>query len=372
MSQISEQRAEPGRPDTGAGAVVVEFDGVTQSYGAHQVLHDFSLQVTRGELVALLGPSGSGKTTALRILAGFLTPDSGRVRLDGKDVTRTAPNKRGIGLVFQSYALFPHLTVEQNIAYPLKVQGTRREQVRTRVTELLELVRLDGQGHKKPARLSGGQQQRVALARALAMGPEVLLLDEPLSNLDANLRRDVGEEIRRLQQRTGTTAIMVTHDRQEAFGMADRIAVLRGGRIEQLGTPRELYTTPATPFMARFVGEANLIPGTVERSDGGLAWVRTAAGTLPGRGQAVAGESAQLLVRPEDLHLVSGTEDGPRLQGRVVDTFYYGSSLVAEVETAGVVLTVDLPGSTPAPAQESVVTLGYSPEVAVLVPGGDT
>lgn len=334
---------------------VVEFREISVDYGSHRVLDDFSLQVARGELVALLGPSGSGKTTAIRTLAGFLTPIEGTVLLSGRDVTHVPPHKRGVGVVFQSYALFPHMSVTDNLAYSLKVKGIGRVQIKRRCEELLELVRLQGLGDKKPGRLSGGQQQRVALARALAMDPDVLLLDEPLSNLDANLRRDVGEEIRRLQQSTGTTAILVTHDRQEAFGMADRIAVLRNGRIEQLGTPRDLYRRPATSFMAQFVGEANLIPAKVVEVDptGGMLAVSTAMGTLRGSGTADLGSAVELLIRPEDLRFEDSAHGGT-LQGTLRETFYYGSTLVASVEVAGQSLSVVSSGSgvtTPEPGQ---------------------
>ena len=364
-----------GRQPTSADArdCVVEFRKISVDYGSHRVLDGFSLQVARGELIALLGPSGSGKTTVIRTMAGFLAPVEGAVLLSGRDVTHVPPHKRGVGVVFQSYALFPHMTVTDNLAYSLKVKGLGRAQIKRRCEELLELVRLQGLGNKKPGRLSGGQQQRVALARALAMDPDVLLLDEPLSNLDANLRRDVGEEIRRLQQNTGTTAILVTHDRQEAFGMADRIAVLRDGRIEQLGTPRDLYQRPATPFMAKFVGEANLVPGKVVEvaSDGGLVTLSTAMGTLRGSGSANLGSSVQLLIRPEDLRYAESAATGT-LHGTMKETFYYGSSLVATVEVFGQALSVVSSGSgvsAPQPGQQ--VYLSVRDSDCVVIPAQD-
>jgi spermidine/putrescine transport system ATP-binding protein len=342
-------------PDVGSGeglnamsekADVVELRDVSLDYGSHRVLDRFNLRVRRGELVALLGPSGSGKTTVIRTLAGFLAPAEGAVLLSGRDVTRVPAHRRGVGVVFQSYALFPHMSVVDNLAYSLKVKRMRRAAIKRRCDELLELVRLEGQGAKRPAQLSGGQQQRVALARALAMDPEVLLLDEPLSNLDANLRRDVGEEIRRLQRGTGTTAILVTHDRQEAFGMADRIAVLRDGSIEQLGSPRDLYTKPTSAFMARFVGEANLVHGTVTGVDPGddLLTVSTAMGAMRGVGDAARGDAVQVLIRPEDLQFVE--QDAAPLRGRLAEVFYYGSNLVATVEVAGQRLSVVTSGSS--------------------------
>lgn len=352
--------------------VVVELEDVSVDYGSVRVLEDFSLEVRRGELVALLGPSGSGKTTVLRTIAGFLHPSHGSIRVSGRDVTHVRPHKRAIGVVFQSYALFPHMTVAENIAYPLKVRKQPRAATRQRVEELVDLVRLGGHADKKPARLSGGQAQRVAIARALAMEPDLLLLDEPLSNLDANLRRDVGEEIRRLQQRTGSTAIMVTHDRQEAFGMADRIAVLRQGKIEQVGRPEELYRRPATPFMATFVGEANLIQGVV--SDGSSVdrrvTVRTAMGDLRANGDSAPGTAVEVLVRPEDVRLADGATDQV-VSGRVSETFYYGDSIVTTLEIEGVRLSMVSSGSTqPILAAGETVRLRLEPDACLAIPTG--
>jgi ABC-type Fe3+/spermidine/putrescine transport system ATPase subunit len=351
---------------------VVELDDVSLDYGSHRVLDGFSLTVNRGELVALLGPSGSGKTTVIRTVAGFLSPSAGHVRLSGRDVTRVPSHRRGVGVVFQSYALFPHMTVAENLAYSLKVKKWNRAKIRQRCAELLELVQLEGHAEKKPSRLSGGQQQRVALARALAMDPEVLLLDEPLSNLDANLRRDVGKEIRRLQQRTGTTAIMVTHDRQEAFGMADRIAVLRDGRIEQLGTPHDLYRRPSTRFMATFVGDANLIPGRVTggRRPDGLLSVSNGLGQLLGHGVAADGEAVHVLIRPEDIqiHQEPGVDT---LKAAVVETQYFGNSVVTMVEVAGQPLSVVTSGSAAsAPEPGSSVWLTVDPHYCTVLDSG--
>ena len=357
--------AEPQRD------LVVELRGISLDYGAHRVLDGFDLQVARGELVALLGPSGSGKTTVIRTLAGFLNPADGSVLVSGKDVTRVPPHKRGIGVVFQSYALFPHMTVADNLAYSMKVKRLGRTEIKRRCEELLELVQLQGQGGKKPSRLSGGQQQRVALARALAMDPEVLLLDEPLSNLDANLRRDVGAEMRRLQQKTGTTSIMVTHDRQEAFGMADRIAVLRDGRIEQLGTPRELYRNPHTRFMAEFVGEANLVSGKVVDIEAGtgVATVETALGVIRGVGAAEVGASVVLLIRPEDLSF--GTQPmASTLRGAVRESFYYGSNLVVSVDVDGQVVSLVATGSSVAvPTAGEMVDVSVQVADCIVLPG---
>ncbi len=352
-------------PAQKTSASVVELDEVSVQYGETRVLNRLNLRVEPGELVALLGPSGSGKTTVIRTIAGFIRPVVGSVRVGGRDVTDVPAHKRGVGVVFQSYALFPHLSVFDNLAYPMKAKGVGRGQIRSRCNELLDLVQLSDYVNARPTALSGGQQQRVALARALAMSPEVLLLDEPLSNLDANLRRDVGAEIRRLQQDTGTTAIMVTHDRQEAFGMADRIAVLRGGAIEQLGSPRHLYRNPASRFMAEFVGDANIVHGTVVEApepNDELVSVRTALGVIRGVGHAKLGDPVHVLMRPEDLRI-----DGDRGEAGLTsftatlrETFYYGSSVVAMVETSGQTLSIVASGSsvtTPGPGESVCVSL---------------
>ncbi|HWD06037.1 MAG TPA: ABC transporter ATP-binding protein [Amycolatopsis sp.] len=352
--------------------VVLAMHGVSVVYGATRVLREVDLSVHRGELIALLGPSGSGKTTMIRTIAGFTHPAEGQLLLHGRDLAGVPVHRRNIGLVFQSYALFPHLSVADNIAYPLKVQKKSRAAIKARVAELVELVQLGGHAGKRPARLSGGQQQRVALARALAMDPELLLLDEPLSNLDANLRREVGEEIRRLQQRTGTTTIMVTHDRQEAFGMADRMAVLRDGRIEQLDTPRAVYRRPANAFMAGFAGDANLIPGTVTAT--GPTEVTTAAGRLATDDETTAGAEVVVLVRPEDVRIEPPGDAAPGLlAATIAESFYYGSSLVVQADAGGVRVQALVTGAANVrfePGQR--VSLRIDARDAVLVPGGAT
>ncbi|NVM94298.1 ABC transporter ATP-binding protein [Arthrobacter wenxiniae] len=341
----SAQSKRTAMPVPTARETVLELRGVSVDYGSLRVLQDVNLSVGSGELIALLGPSGSGKTTIIRSIAGFIQPSGGEIVLRGNDLAAVAINRRNIGMVFQSYALFPHLSVAENIAYPLRVQKKGRAQIRSRVDELVDLVQLSGHAHKRPSGLSGGQQQRVALARALAMDPELLLLDEPLSNLDANLRREVGEEIRRLQQRTGTTAIMVTHDRQEAFGMADRIAVLRGGRIEQLDTPDAIYRRPATSFMASFVGDANLLSGKVLAVDSNGSVVTTDAGPIRTNDIAAAGAEVTLLVRPEDIQLTPVDDKIGALVATVNETFYYGSSTVVQLTANGVSLQALVTGS---------------------------
>ncbi|MCI2267123.1 ABC transporter ATP-binding protein [Sediminivirga luteola] len=340
------------------------LDGVSVEYGSTRVLHGVDLAVERGELIALLGPSGSGKTTIIRAISGFVHPTAGSITLDGQELTATPIHKRRIGMVFQSYALFPHMSVRDNIAYALKVRRRPASEIRARVDELIDLVRLGGHADKRPAKLSGGQQQRVALARALAMDPELLLLDEPLSNLDANLRRDVGEEIRRLQQRTGTTAIMVTHDRQEAFGMADRIAVLQDGRIQQLDTPTGIYRRPCSAFMAGFVGEANLLPISGDLPDSGPADVPTPIGVL--RSSASRAHAAHVLLRPEDIRL---HDAGEGLPARIRSTFYYGATLQVELEIGETVLHATTGGTRATRlAAGDVVGVSVHPDDVLLVP----
>jgi putative spermidine/putrescine transport system ATP-binding protein len=283
----------------------VLLEHLSKRYGENFVVKDLSLDIPQGEFLVLLGPSGCGKTTTLRMIAGFVEPTSGSVSLAGRDVTTLPPWKRNAGLVFQSYALFPHLSVRQNVGFGLEMRRTPPAETRTRVDEALRLVRLDGFGERLPRQLSGGQQQRVALARALAFRPDVLLLDEPLSNLDAKLREEVRVEIRELQQTLGLTTVMVTHDQEEALSMADRLVVMAQGEARQVGTQRDLYERPADRFVASFVGRSNFIDGTTEqsgvfRSTGGLS-VKCVGGspgeaTLALRPEAVSiGEEAQAL-----------------------------------------------------------------------------
>jgi len=284
---------------------VLEVRELTKRFGTVVAVDGFSLTVAAGETVALLGPSGCGKTTVLRIVAGLERPDGGRVFLAGRDATDWAPEKRGVGLVFQSYALFPHLSVAGNVAYGL---WFRRGDRKRRVQELLALVGLSGFERRKPHELSAGQQQRVALARALAPEPRVLLLDEPLSALDAALRKDLRGELRALLGKLGVTALYVTHDQEEALALADRVAVMREGRIEQVAPPEELYTRPKTSFVASFLGRANLWPGRVVSVDGDRAVVEVAGERIPAeRGEAEVGDEVFLFFRPEWVEVGVGS-----------------------------------------------------------------
>jgi ABC-type Fe3+/spermidine/putrescine transport system ATPase subunit len=303
------------------------------------VLHPFTLSIAKGELLALLGPSGCGKTTTLRILAGLEKADEGRVLIDGEDVTSQPPEKRGLGMVFQQYAVWPHRTVERNVAYPLERTRLAKDEIASRVREALTLVRLDHLATRAPHQLSGGQLQRVALARALVARPRVLLLDEPLSNLDALLREEMRAEIRSLQRRLSITTVLVTHDQAEALAIADRVAVMNAGRIEQLAAPEEVYAAPSTPFVARFVGGGNVVDA---RCEGGRIVVGSSS--LPAPSGAPAGNVC-LVVRPEHV-----TPDASGLEMIVRDRLYLGDRVELRVEWEGATLRALVPASSSAPA----------------------
>ena len=309
----------------------LNIDAVSKRYGDFYAVRDATLKVREGEFLVLLGPSGCGKTTTLRMVAGFIEPTSGAIRLGNRDITRLPPWQRNAGLVFQSYALFPHLTVAGNVAFGLEMRKVPQAEIGPRVAEALKLVRLAHLADRLPRQLSGGQQQRVALARALVFRPDVLLLDEPLSNLDAKLRQIVRVEIRELQRKLGLTTVMVTHDQEEALTMADRLVVMNEGAIRQMGTQRDLYERPADLFVAGFVGRSSFLEGTLEaggifRSKGGLA-IRCGAGTAqPG--------PATLTVRPERVSLTSAAPTGAAdnvFPGEVEFVSYLGAQLDVHV-----------------------------------------
>ncbi|QRI66188.1 ABC transporter ATP-binding protein (plasmid) [Shinella sp. PSBB067] len=318
----------------------VTFENVKKTFGVFTAIPDLSLTIEPGTLVTLLGPSGCGKTTTLRMLAGLEHPTAGRILIGGKDVTMLPANERDVSMVFQSYALFPHMSSLDNVAYGLESSGLSRREARERAEEGLALVGLAGMGHRLPAELSGGQQQRVAVARALVLEPQVLLLDEPLSNLDARLRRKVRTDIRELQQRLGFTAVYVTHDQDEALAVSDRIIVMKDGEIAQSGAPRELYEAPASSFIADFMGEANVIACEVIGIENDEATVRVGGfeHRVPA-GRARPG-AANLAVRPGSVTLTEGRGEG--LSGRILHSAYLGDHVEYEVETdVGTLFIVD-------------------------------
>ncbi|RYE32869.1 MAG: ABC transporter ATP-binding protein [Hyphomicrobiales bacterium] len=305
---------------------------LSKTYGQVHAVRDMDLDVKQGEFLSLLGPSGCGKTTTLQMVAGFVPPTTGRIVVDGQDLTNIAPEKRDMGVVFQSYALFPHMTVAQNIGFGLEMRRVGRMDVRKRVEEALAMVRLSGLGERYPNALSGGQRQRVAIARALAIRPRVLLLDEPMSNLDAKLRGEMHVELRALQRHLGITAILVTHDQVEAMTMSDRIAVMTNGGIAQLGTPQEVYDRPTSEFASRFLGHTNAVEGLVESRQGEEAEVRVGPSVvrtvLPA---GHAGSEVTVFIRPERLAITPPGQG--QIPGRVATRLFLGGAWIYEIET---------------------------------------
>ena len=342
----------------------VEYRQVSRVFGTAKALDGFSLRIEPGELLALLGPSGCGKTTALRLLAGFDQPTSGAVVVNGQDVSRVPANKRDMGMVFQSYSLFPTMSARDNVAFGLRLRKQRTEKRRGRAEELLELVGLSEHTSKYPHQLSGGQQQRVALARALAIEPAVLLLDEPLSALDAKVREQLREEIRRIQLELGITTVFVTHDQSEALSVADRVGVLRDGRLEQVASPDELYERPATAFVAEFVGTMNRVPAILRGNEVDLlGYRRPVAGTAPASGAVVA------LVRPESLLV----EVDPAGTGRVVTRTFSGAiTRVAVALPDGAEVKVDLASAVSADLTPGTAVNLQPAERPVLVAPAET
>ncbi|MBR0672503.1 ABC transporter ATP-binding protein [Neoroseomonas soli] len=325
----------------------IRFERVTKAFGVVRAVDDLTFDLPRGALVTLLGPSGCGKTTTLRLVAGLELPTEGRIEIEGGDVTRLAAAERRIAMVFQSYALFPHMTVLENVSYGLVVGGARRQSAEGEAQAMLKTLGLEGLGARLPAELSGGQQQRVAVARALVLRPKVLLFDEPLSNLDARLRRRVREDIRDLQKRLGLSVVYVTHDQQEALAVSDLLVVMRDGRIAQKGTPTELYDDPADAFVADFMGEANVLEGEVLASDGGMGRIAVGGAVLEAPMRAHPAGRASLAVRPEAIRLVSA-EQGAGLPGRVQRAAFLGQTREYEVATEAGMLFVVTPAAAPA------------------------
>jgi spermidine/putrescine ABC transporter ATP-binding subunit len=330
----------------------LQVDAASKRFGPVAALSEVSLNVAAGEFVTILGPSGSGKTTLLKVIAGFETADLGRVLVDDADITELDPAERNIGMVFQNYALFPHMSVARNVAYPLAMRRMPKAEIATRVAEVLDMVELGGLAERLPKQLSGGQQQRVALARATVFQPRLLLLDEPFGALDRKLREQMQIEVRRLQRRLGLTTLFITHDQEEALVMSDRIAVMDKGRVLQVGPPSEIYEAPANPFVADFVGESNIFAGVVETSGGSALRVRLEQGPVievAGRADLAVhpGERVRVMVRPErfvDLATEPNSRYVNRIDGRVTDSAYIGVSDKYRVVTAeGIGVLMRLP-----------------------------
>lgn len=353
----------------------LRFQSVTKKYGAFTALDNVSLDIQAGEFMTLLGPSGSGKTTMLMTIGGFVEPTTGQVTLDGHEITHLPPENRNFGLVFQGYALFPHLTVWENVFYPLRVRGMTKAKAEPKVRDVLDLIQLSHLAERFPKQLSGGQQQRVALARALVFSPELLLLDEPLSALDRALRKDLQRELKDLHERVGTTFIYVTHDQEEALSMSDRIAILRDGRIEQLGAPSELYEKPSSIFVANFLGKSNFIPVQdlkVEGDNVGYAVGQDQFKLSRADISIPQADELSLALRPERLTLYTNREDAPEncLIGKVTKVSYFGQLYEAIVSTESggdLLVTVDLAHNEPRVGEQ--VWIGWTLDSGVLLAG---
>jgi putative spermidine/putrescine transport system ATP-binding protein len=339
------------------------LEGLGKSYGSAVAVEGLDLTVARGEFISLLGPSGCGKTTTLQMIAGFASVDRGRILLDGKDLGGVAPNKRGLGIVFQSYALFPHMTVAQNIAFGLEMRGVEKPEREKRTLDVMALVGLKGFEGRYPRRMSGGQQQRVALARALVIRPSLLLLDEPLSNLDAKLREEMQGELRQIQRSIGTTTILVTHDQHEAMALSDRIVVMNRGRVEQIGAPDAAYGAPASAFVANFLGKTNVLKATGD----GHGHVVIDSLSVP---LASAGSGAlRIAVRPERLGFAA--EGAPGFAARITSRVFQGAHWLLSAESAaGPVTLIRHNDGTPVPGEGESVKLSFGPGDAALLAEG--
>lgn len=342
--------------------------GVTQKYGSVTAVDDVSLEVPAGEFFALVGPSGSGKTTLLMLIAGFEKPQAGSVLIDGRDVGAVLPQDRNIGVVFQNYALFPHMTVEDNVGFPLQMRRIAKGERKERIAAALDLVRLSNKAKMYPAQLSGGQQQRVALARALVFGPPILLLDEPLGALDRALREEMQIELKRIQQELSITVITVTHDQVEAMSLADRIAVMKDGALQQVDTPQRMYAEPSTPFIARFVGESTFIRGTVTPHTG---FCDIAGTTMPLPATAAsAGDSIELALRPEVVRLSADAANG--IPATVTGAIYFGPLWRITVELPdGQTLVASVPGVDQPFVLKDPVYVSWEASDAVALPASE-
>lgn len=354
--------------------VLLSLKHISKNFGEGDVLSDVSLDVHKGEFVTLLGASGCGKTTTLRIVSGLETPDAGEVILDGQDMTGWPPEKRPVNTVFQSYALFPHMNVEKNVAYGLKVRGMDKKAQAARVSEMLELVQMSEYARRMPAQLSGGQRQRIAIARALAPQPQLLLLDEPLGALDLQLRRQMQIELKRLQKKLGITFIYITHDQEEAINMSDRIAVMRGGRFEQLGTPEEIYDHPATRYVAQFIGRSTLLTGTVRSANGYSAAIENENGSFTvdsAHAALSAGETCDVCVRTERMRASRTPVSGFDLPATVRETRYAGGSVLtyAVLRDGTEVVAEGTERMCDAPQAGDTVYMHWNPAQAAVIGG---
>ena len=341
----------------------LELDRVGKQFGAQTVVDDFSLAVGKGEFISFLGPSGCGKTTTLQMIAGFLDPSRGAIRLEAKDLASVHPAKRGLGIVFQSYALFPHMTAAENVAFGLEMRRVSRTERAERVSAALSMVGLAGYEERYPRRMSGGQQQRVALARALVIRPSVLLLDEPLSNLDAKLREEMQIELRQIQRTLGTTTILVTHDQNEAMSLSDRIVVMSQGRIEQIGTPQETYERPASAFVSQFLGKTNDFAATIDRT---TASARLVAGSWSAPAPAGLAGPVTISIRPERIGF-----GGAGLAAKIVTRIFQGNHWLFQCESeCGPAIVIRQNDGQPQPAEGDAVCLTWRPEDMSLRAGG--
>jgi spermidine/putrescine ABC transporter ATP-binding subunit len=354
----------------------IDLRGVTKRYGAERVVDDVSLAIQPGEFFSLLGPSGSGKTTTLMMIAGFAGVDEGAIAVDGADISGMQPQHRGFGMVFQNYAIFPHLNVFENVAFPLRARRQPEAAVRERVTWALDLVQLGAFADRFARQLSGGQQQRVAIARAIVFEPRIVLMDEPLGALDKNLRYDMQVEIKEIQRRLGMTVVYVTHDQEEAMNMSDRIAIMNRGRIEQVGMPSEVYERPSNAFVGRFLGEANILDGTIDGLEGDCATLRVGGLVLLARVRdaVTVGSRASLFVRPERVAIRSpgaGERSGNRVEGRVQRVSFLGNIVRYLVEAAPsthVMVDVQNDGRPPL-AVDTAVALGWAMDDSLILAG---
>ena len=351
---------------------LLEIQDLHKSFGAQEVLKGISLSIAHGEFVTLLGPSGCGKTTTLRIIAGLEQPDSGRVLLSGQDVTALTPDKRNVNTVFQNYALFPHMNVEKNISYGLRVRGAKKADWQKCVEEMLRLVQLEGYEKRMPSQLSGGQRQRVAIARAVVLNPDALLLDEPLGALDLQLRRQMQSELKTIQKRVGIAFVYITHDQEEAMNMSDRIAIMRAGQFEQVGTPEDVYDRPQTNFAARFIGQTNLLSGEVLSLENGLARLRVGEALVeaaPGGYTPRVGERAAICLRTERVRLLKEAQ-GFGLAGTVRERHYAGGSLRFTIEAQGQTIHAQAVDAAAFAPGESVF-VSWDARAVSLVPEAD-